>query len=55
MRRLFTIIVLLMTFAMLGAVVWVANHLDTIKPSQGPRKQSPAETSPPASSPVPGR
>jgi len=46
MRRLFTIIVLLMIFAMLGVLVWVSNRLDSFKPPASHSQKPPVEAAP---------
>lgn len=46
-RRLFSVIVLLMVFAMVGALVWVSNQLGTIQKSVvRPQPAKPTELSP---------
>ncbi len=48
MRRTFTIVVLLLVFAMLGALVWVSNQLGAIKRKavDAPKQASPSQTAP---------
>ena len=48
MRRTFTIVVLLLIFAMLGALVWVSNNLGVIKrKSESPKVVVESQTPPP--------